>query len=304
MDPQAALIALGRELRASDYHFVTVTPQTHARVLARDLRLATSLRDVFGWSRAFTRDALPAPIFGLLGDAGALVESRGLFRSKVRFSSLAGELFVHSAHPTLDPDAVFFGPDTYRFCAAIARAGHRAERVVDIGCGSGAAGILAARTARRVVLADVNDQALSFSRVNASLAGLSEVEIVRSDVLAEVDGPIDFIVANPPYMRDESHRTYRDGGGELGEQLSLRILSEAVDRLAPGGTLLLYTGAAVVDGEDVFLRYARARLNRAGLSFHYEELDPDVFGEELENPAYAAVDRIAAVVLTATRSRG
>ena len=33
---------------------------------------------------------------------------------------------------------------------------------------------------------------------------------------------------------------------------------------------------------------------------HYEEIDPDVFGEELENPAYAEVERIAAVVLTLT----
>jgi hypothetical protein len=32
--------------------------------------------------------------------------------------------------------------------------------------------------------------------------------------------------------------------------------------------------------------------------FVYEEIDPDVFGEELERPAYAHVDRIAAVGLT------
>jgi hypothetical protein len=33
----------------------------------------------------------------------------------------------------------------------------------------------------------------------------------------------------------------------------------------------------------------------------YEELDPDVFGDELDRPAYAAVERIAAVLVTARR---
>jgi hypothetical protein len=32
--------------------------------------------------------------------------------------------------------------------------------------------------------------------------------------------------------------------------------------------------------------------------FSYEEIDPDVFGEELEHPPYDRVDRIAVVVAT------
>jgi methylase of polypeptide subunit release factors len=300
MDREHALVALGRALRASGYQFVTVTPETHTRVRARDHRLATSLRDVFGWSRPFVETTLPPPLFELLRAADALVESHGLFGSRVRVSSLAGQLFFHSAYPTTHPDAVFFGPDTYRFCAAIARADREARRVVDVGCGSGAGGIVAARSAGRVVLADVNDEALLFSRVNAALAGLADVEVLRSDVLAGVDGEVDFIVANPPYMSDELGRTYRDGGGALGEALSVRIVEESLQRLAPGGTLLLYTGAAVVDAADIFLRAVTPLLQRRGARFHYEELDPDVFGEELAKPRYAAVERIAAVVLTAT----
>jgi SAM-dependent methyltransferase len=302
MDRERALIALGRDLRAASYRFVTVTPATHARADAKDPRPASCLRDVFGWSRPFTKDLLPPALFDLLGEAGALVPSNGAFRSGVRFSSLEENLFVHSAYPTTGTNAVFFGPDTYRFCRAITHADHRARRVVDIGCGSGAGGIVAGRAADRVVLADVNDEALAFSRVNVALAGMSHVEILRSDVLKEVPGPIDFIVANPPFMRDELHRAYRDGRGEFGEGLSLRIVSEAIDRLSPGGTLLLYTGAAVVDGQDVFLDAATPLLRDAGMTFRYEEIDPDVFSEELEKPGYAAVERIAAVVLTATRS--
>lgn len=38
-----------------------------------------------------------------------------------------------------------------------------------------------------------------------------------------------------------------------------------------------------------------------GGSTSYDEIDPDVFGEELEQPAYAAAHRIAAVGLVVTR---
>ena len=56
------------------------------------------------------------------------------------------------------------------------------------------------------------------------------VRLVRSDVLAAVDGAPDLIVANPPYMRDHAARAYRDGGGSHGEELSLRIAREALAR--------------------------------------------------------------------------
>jgi release factor glutamine methyltransferase len=305
MEREQALVALGRALHERGYQFVTVTPSTHRRVNERDGRGEHGLRDIFGWNRPFPRHALLPPLLELLCAGGALIEeSHGLVRSAVRFSSLGGHLFVHSAYPTREPSSVFFGPDTYRFCASIARARIRARRAVDVGCGSGAGGVIAGRAADRVVLADVNDEALVFSRVNAVLSGLDAVEVVRSDVLAQVDGPFDFVLANPPYMRDELHRTYRDGGGQFGEGISLRIVREAIERLSPGGTLLLYTGVPVVDGRDMFRQAAAPMLQQAAMAFDYEEVDPDVFGDELDGPNYATVERIAAVVLRATRPAG
>jgi hypothetical protein len=98
-------------------------------------------------------------------------------------------------------------------------------------------------------------------------------------------------------MRDAGGRLYRDGGGDFGEQLSVRIVREALPRLAAGGTLVVYTGAAIVDGRDRFLDSVLPDLRARSLQYAYEELDPDVFGEELEQPHYAGVDRIAAVGL-------
>jgi hypothetical protein len=42
-------------------------------------------------------------------------------------------------------------------------------------------------------------------------------------------------------------------------------------------------------------------LQLSGCRYSYEETDPDVFGEELDREEYAAVDRIAVIVLTATK---
>lgn len=301
-----ALVVLGRELRARGYRFVTVTPETHRRVLAREQRLARSLRDVFGWSRAFEPALIDGALLDLMRAASVLEpdpETQGAFRSRVRFSTLGEGLYVHSAHPTVQPDAVFFGPDTYRFCAAIDRLPGPFGRVFDIGCGTGAGGLVAAARASSVVLGDVNARALQFAEVNATLAGV-RAEIVESDVLAGARGAFDLVLANPPYMKDLAGRRYRDGGGEHGEGLALRMLEESLPRLARGGRLLLYTGAPVSDGEDVFLRAVRDKLERvdATMRYRYQELDPDVFGEELESPAYAAVERIAAVVLEVTAS--
>ena len=139
----------------------------------------------------------------------------------------------------------------------------------------------------------------AIGRANAELNGVA-VQAVNSDLLTSVPGVFDLIVANPPYLVDPAERAYRHGGGPLGAGLSLRILDAAISRLDRGGTLVLYTGAAIVSGRDPFRDAVLDRLHGSGLSWRYDEVDPDVFGEELDSGAYANADRIAAVVLTAT----
>jgi SAM-dependent methyltransferase len=302
---ETALLRLARAVQATGYAFVTPTPATHARMNARPgAEWARDLRDVFGWSRPFRPDVIPAPVLDAMHAADALAPAPGGYRSRVRFSTLDGLLFAHSAYPTVEADAVFFGPDTYRFARAI-RA-HRQERVrraVDIGCGAGPGAILLARAYPEadVIGVDINDAALRMTRANAALAGVP-VQAVHSDLLGAVDGLFDLIVANPPYLIDPAARSYRHGGGELGAGLSHAIIEAALERLAPGGSLLLYTGSAIVGGEDVFRARSQALLSRPGWVVTYDEIDPDVFGEELEHGAYAVADRIAAVLVTATKA--
>ncbi len=299
----AKLLQLARAVQSTGYAFTTPTPATHARVNARPgSAWARDLAGVFGWSRPFREGLLPPGILALMREAGVLVPGDAGLRSAVRLSSLDGLLFVHSAYPTTAADSVFLGPDTYRFARAILahlEKGVPVRRAVDIGCGAGPGAVLVARAHpdAEVLAIDINPSALRMTRVNAALAGV-QVAAVESNLLSAVPGSFDLIVSNPPYLVDPDARAYRHGGGPLGAGLSLAILDAALERLAPGGTLLLYTGAAIVNGTDPFKTAALAHIGGSGAGWTYEELDPDVFGEELDGGAYATADRIAAVILT------
>ena len=303
-----ALLQLGRRLRADGYRFTCVTPATHARNNARQgAGRARTLRDVFGWSRPFAPALISVDELEQLAKAQVMVKEGERLRSTVRWSSLDDLLLVHSAFPTDASDAVFFGPDSYRFAQVIhdhlQRSPSRVQHAVDIGCGTGVGALLIARAAphAQVSAVDINPLALRYTAINAALAGVGNLSVEPSDVLDGITGTFDLIVANPPYMLDASERTYRHGGGSLGAELSLRIVEQACERLSPGGSLLLYTGVAIVEGQDALLEAIRLRLGGPQWGWVYRELDPDVFGEQLLEPGYERVERIAAVALTVTR---
>src|SRR4051812_37640615 len=180
------LVALGNALREAGYHFVTPTPVTHQRVRTRAERLAAeegrpllarNLRDVFGWNLPFQRTLLPPAMLSACVAADILTPTTPTaapgqpgetVTSRIRFATVEGPggrlLFAHSAFPTTDRDAVFFGPDSYRFAAALTRTVWKARRLVDVGCGAGVGGVLLAPRAEEVVLADVSPRALELAR--------------------------------------------------------------------------------------------------------------------------------------------
>ncbi|WP_332810832.1 methyltransferase [Sphingomonas sp.] len=333
-DQDAALLALLETLHRQDYNFVPPTPETHRRVISRpDRHEARDLRDVFGWSLPFAPALLPGGMLDLLDRGGMLQREGERMRSGVRVARIEDRLFLHSCFPTEQEDAVFLGPDSYRFVAFLQSELPRRARVissqvespddseitankekqtqsrfnqtgiesgvrrlVDIGAGAGVGALMAAPylPGARLTLADVNPQALRLASINARHAGI-EVELVEGDGIDAVSGLVDLAIANPPYIMDPDARTYRDGGDMHGARLSLDWTLAAARRLAPQGRVLLYTGVAIVDGRDA-LREALAReLPALGCALRYREIDPDIFGEELDKPAYADVERIAAI---------
>jgi methylase of polypeptide subunit release factors len=307
--PDQALATLLDRLDALGYDFITPTPLTHSRVLARpDKQQGRDLRDVLGWSCRFTREVLPPEVFELLEAGDVLVRDGDLWKSAIRVSRVHGRLFLHSAYPTTDQDAVFLGPDSYRFADFITAelgAGRRIGRVVDVGAGAGVGALTAAagRDAAQVLLTDINPKAHRLARLNAAHAGIS-VDTVEASGLAGAPDRADLILANPPYIADPGRRTYRDGGELHGGQMSVDWAKAAVGKLAPGGRFLLYTGSAIVaGGRDRLRRELEALAQETGVALAYRELDPDVFGEELERDDYADVERIAVVGAVITKPR-
>jgi methylase of polypeptide subunit release factors len=294
-------------LKAARYAFVTPTPATHARVLRHPGKdRARSLRDVFGWSLPFDRSVTPPDLLALMRDADIVEGDGEAMRSRVRVSSLDRLLLMHSAYPTDDKEAVFFGPDSYRFAAFVRRElakGPAPRRLADLGAGAGAGALAAGLDwpEAELTLTDVNPSALWLARVNAAAAGLT-VHTMETDSLSEAGGPFDVVIANPPYIVDPGDREYRDGGGEHGEAISLKMAKMALDCLTPGGRVLLYTGVAIIEGRDPVREGLEALGRQMGATLSYDEIDPDVFGEELAGPDYQDVDRIAAVGAVLTRA--
>ena len=294
-------------LRRQGYHHTTITPLTHAHVLANRAGAGGStLRDLFGWNLPFDRQAFPTELVNLMHEAGVLEALGQQWRSKVRVSSIDDALSWTPAYPTEQEDAVFFGPDTYRFVrfmrqALAAAPLRRHARILDIGCGSGAGGLMLARQCEDadLVLNDINPLALRYCAVNAAGLGL-DATLLQADSLAAVDGEFDLIVANPPYLVDSEARIYRHGGDDLGRSLGLRMATEGDNgwRLGDG-----YCSTPA-------LRLSTARIPCWRNSCQYWNCWPDLalrgnrprcVWRRIMQLAYKGVDRIAAIGLEARR---
>ncbi|MEU6913246.1 HemK2/MTQ2 family protein methyltransferase [Streptomyces olindensis] len=121
--------------------------------------------------------------------------------------------------------------------------------VLDVGTGTGALALEAARRGFRVTAVDVSWSAVWAARLNARLAGLP-VRIRHGNLFEPVRGEsYDLVLANPPYVpapggRHAPRGAARawDAGGD-GRLVVDRICQEAPGLLRPGGVLLVVQSA-------------------------------------------------------------
>ncbi len=129
--------------------------------------------------------------------------------------------------------------------------------IADIGTGCGAIAVcLALLLPRaRIYAADISRQALDIARVNCDKHGVGDrVQLLQGDLLDPLSQPVDVIIANLPYVRDEEIgqlsaeiRLFEPlsalAGGEDGLDKVRRLLSEAGGKLRPNGFIVIEIGA-------------------------------------------------------------
>lgn len=170
-----------------------------------------------------------------------------------------------------DARALIPRPETEQLCEMLAAQAGAPEciwksgRIVDVGTGSGCIALaLAAKLPdAQVTGLDASEDALALACENAALTNLTaRVTFTKSNLLAAVEGPLDLIVANLPYiptaelpaLQSEVQRepaSALDGGAD-GLAIIRRLLPEAAAKLRAGGMLAMEVGleqAAVLAAE-------------------------------------------------------
>lgn len=110
------------------------------------------------------------------------------------------------------------------------------ERALDLGCGSGFQGLLAAAHAGRVTAVDLNPRAVAVTRFNCALNGLDGVEVLEGDLFEPVaGGSFGLIVSNPPFVISPEHSHFYLHSGMEGDDVCRTIVHRAPALLTDGG---------------------------------------------------------------------
>jgi release factor glutamine methyltransferase len=176
--------------------------------------------------------------------------------------------------------------DTFLLADALGREPLKpGAEVLDVGTGTGALALAAARRGARVTAVDRSWRAVAATRLNAALAR-RQVRVLRGDLLAPAaDRRFDLIVCNPPYVPAPQPGVPRRGAavawdaGHDGRAVLDRICDGAAGLLHPSGALLLVHSALSGVGATL------DRLHCAGLDAAVVERHVVPFGPVLRSRA-------------------
>jgi release factor glutamine methyltransferase len=120
----------------------------------------------------------------------------------------------------------------------------KGDLVLDMGTGCGIQGIIASRTALRVMACDINPHSVRCARHNVKLNKIDNMEVIKSDLFENVRGRFDTIMFNPPYLisnpadKDDYLKVAWDGG-KGGKEVIDRFIQEAKGHLKSRGHVTL-----------------------------------------------------------------
>jgi len=145
-----------------------------------------------------------------------------------------------------------------------------AEKVLEIGCGSGVVSLHCARNGCSVVSVDINPNAVEAAKHNAAVNGI-ELDVRESDVYSNVTERFDTIIFNLPYLpeNDEGLEAKAWSGGSDGMGPLPKVLNGLRDHLTENGRLVIVVSSLM---EQIALRallegYAVKELGKLPLFF-------------------------------------
>lgn len=183
---------------------------------------------------------------------------------------------------------VYIGPDSYRLGEKIPF--RRGATVLDLCSGSGIQGILAARSAKKVVSVELNPKAYPVTCFNVLLNGMEDIIEVRKGDLYGVlkDGEtFDCIYANPPFipMLDTVEYPICGGGGEDGLMVMRKILEGLPSHLNRDGEVIIFCECLGDEKEVFFDSHVEAMAQKHGYSCMCARDDRVVGGCQIEGLA-------------------
>jgi len=142
------------------------------------------------------------------------------------------------------------------------------DKVLDLGCGYGVVGIVAAKHTDNVFMSDIDKTALKYAQKNAAYNGVKAINIMQSNAYKNINTTgFTIIASNPPYHADFS--------------VPKLFIEKGFNRLAMGGKFYMVTkrkdwyknkfiaifgGVRIHEADGYFVFEAEKRSNNYALS--------------------------------------
>ena len=202
-------------------------------------------------------------------------ENKNTLRCRFRAFSHSGLVFLSDPRWVKVEHPVYIGRDSIIFSDFIDGSGANFKGThLDVGTGTGIAGLASAKRYDSVLMVDINPRAVAVAGLNATINGLGHCHAQERDVFSDAaeNSRFDLVTWNLPLLfLPESERGFLAGfGGEKGIELTLKFVAMLPDLLSPSGMAVLGTSSPILFNRTNLLE---TRLREFFASGYMEKFD-------------------------------
>lgn len=151
----------------------------------------------------------------------------------------------------LSKGAGWFGKDSVIFAEHLTKDlnGMSFDKTLDLCSGTGIQAMVSRKYSKRVTASDVREKSVQNAILNSKINNLKDITFLTSDLLKDISGKYDLIIANPPYgivSKDPDDKEY-------GLHTVFELIENLDNYLENGGVAKIITESAVKDGKDMVL---------------------------------------------------